>query len=264
MLQTFASDRRPANQEIRVMNRLISCVVGLAAFGVAAAAMAQDTADISGAWVVTVDAPQGKNDVEATFKQAGEKVTGEVTTPMGAASFSGTLVNNRLAISYSIPLQGQALEFKLAGVVDHDTMSGTLELGGLGKTSWSARRKPAASAAAPVAPAPAAATAATGSLTDVTGRWNVIVTMAQGSLPLSATLRQDGDLVSGSIKSPLGDVPVAGTMAGSTLKLEFKTATPQGEIVVSMSGELGPNGLSGKSAIAGLGESDWVGTRVQE
>ena len=34
-------------------------------------------------------------------------------------------------------------------------------------------------------------------------------------------------------------------------------------MVVSMTGELGPNGLSGKSAVAGLGESDWVGKRVQ-
>jgi hypothetical protein len=101
-------------------------------------------------------------------------------------------------------------------------------------------------------------------VTDVTGRWNVLVTVPQGSLPLSATLKQEGDLVSGSIKSPLGDVPVAGTMVGTTLKLEFKTAAPQGEMVVTMSGELGPNGLTGKSAIAGLGESDWVGTRVQE
>jgi hypothetical protein len=245
------------------MNRLISCVVGLAALGVAAGALAQDSADITGAWVVTVDAPQGKNDVEATFKQVGEKVTGEVTTPMGTANFSGTLIKNQLAISYSIPLQGQALEFKLAGIVENDTMSGTLELGGLGSTSWNAKRKAAAASAA--APAnPAAAAAPTGSLTDVTGRWDVVVTMAQASLPLSATLKQEGGLVSGSIRSPLGEVPVAGTMVGATLKLEFKTATPQGDMVVSMSGELGPNGLSGKSAIAGLGESDWVGTRVRE
>ena len=60
----------------------------------------------------------------------------------------------------------------------------------------------------------------------------------------------------------LGEVPVAGTMTGTTLRLEFKAATPQGEIAVSMTGELGPNGLSGKTAVAGLGETDWVGKRV--
>ena len=74
--------------------------------------------------MVTVDAPQGKNDVEATFKQAGEKVTGDVTTPMGTANFSGTLIKNQLTISYSIALQGQALEVKLAGTVDRTRCRG--------------------------------------------------------------------------------------------------------------------------------------------
>jgi hypothetical protein len=244
------------------MNRLISCLFGLAALGVPAGAIAQGSPDITGAWVVTVDAPQGKHDVEATFKQVGEKVTGDVTTPMGTANFAGTLIKNQLTISYSISLQGQALEFKLAGAVDKDSMSGTIALGGMGQTAWSARRKPAAAAAAPPATAPAAAAPA-GSLTDVTGKWDVIVTMAQGSLPLSAALTQEDEKVTGHITSPLGDVPVAGTMVGSTLKLEVTAVTPQGDMVVSMTGELGPNGLSGKSDLAGLGESDWVGKRVQ-
>jgi hypothetical protein len=52
-------------------------------------------------------------------------------------------------------------------------------------------------------------------------------------------------------------------MVGTTLKLEFKADTPAGPMAVSMTGELGPSGLSGKSAVAGLGETDWVGRRVQ-
>jgi hypothetical protein len=252
---------RSTNLEIPAMNRLVSCLLALAAFGAPAPAVAQASPDITGSWVVTVDGPQGKNDVEATFAQTGEQVTGEVATPMGSASFSGTLIKDQLTISYSIPLQGQSLEVKLAGTVDHDGMSGTLSFGGLGQTSWSARKKPATPAAAPES-APAAAAPA-GSLTDVTGKWDVIVSMAQGSLPLSAALTQDGEKVTGLITSPLGGLPVAGTMVGSTLKLEFKTQTPQGEMVVSMTGELGPDGLSGKSAVAGLGESDWVGKRAR-
>jgi hypothetical protein len=257
---SFTRGRRPTTQEIRAMNRLVPCLLGLVALGVPAGALAQGSPDITGAWVVTVDTPQGKHDAEATFKQSGEKVIGDVTTPMGTANVSGTLIKNQLTISYSIALQGQPLEFKLAGTVDTDTMSGTLEFGGIGSTAWSARRKPAVSA---LPPGPAIVAPRAGSLTDVTGRWDVVVTLAQGSLPLSASLKQEGEQVSGIITSPLGEVPVAGTMVGTALKLEFKTQTPQGDMVVSMVGELGPNGLSGKSAVAGLGEADWVGKRVQ-
>jgi hypothetical protein len=245
------------------MNRLISCLLGLAALGVPAVAIAQDHSDITGTWVVTVATPQGKNDADATFTQRGEKVTGEVTTPLGKANFSGTLVKNQLAISYSISLQGQPLEFKLSGTVDKDneTIAGTLELGGLGKTPWSAKRKPAVAAAAPDN-APAAALPP-GSLTDVTGRWDVVLTMPQGSVPLAASLKQDGESVTGLITSPLGEQPVTGTMVGTTLKLEFKIPTPQGAMVVSMIGELSPAGLAGRSSVAGLGESDWAAKRVQ-
>src|SRR4051794_34167159 len=108
------------------MNRLISCLIGVAALGAPAGAVAQGSPDITGPWVVTVDGPQGKNDVDATFTQAGEKVTGEVTTPLGNASFAGTLVKNQLTVTYTIALQGQALEVKLAGTVDQERMSGTL------------------------------------------------------------------------------------------------------------------------------------------
>ena len=93
----------------------------------------------------------------------------------------------------------------------------------------------------------------------MTGRWNVVLTMPQGSVPLAAALKQDGESVTGTISSPLGEQPVAGTMVGTTLRAEFKIATPQGDMVVSMIGELSPTGLTGKSSVAGLGESDWVG-----
>lgn len=245
------------------MNRLILCLLGLAALGAPAVAIAQDHSDITGTWVMTVATPQGKNDANVTFTQSGEKVTGEVTTPLGKANFSGTLIKNQLAISYSISLQGQPLEFKVSGTVDKDneTMAGTLEFGGIGQTPWSARRKPVVAAAAPDS-APAV-TAPVGSLTDVTGRWDVVLTMPQGSVPLAAALKQDGESVTGSISSPLGEQPVAGTMVGTTLRLEFKIAAPQGDMVVSMIGELSPTGLTGKSSVAGLGESNWVGKRVQ-
>src|SRR3954464_7397112 len=100
------------------MNRLISCLLGLAILAAPPGALAQSATDITGAWVVTVESPQGRADVDATFTQAGEKITGEVTSPMGSVNFSGTLIKNELTINYSLPLQGQSLEVKMAGSVD--------------------------------------------------------------------------------------------------------------------------------------------------
>lgn len=225
--------------------------------------MASAQANITGAWVVTVNSPQGRMDLETTFKQDGEKISGAVTSPMGSVDFTGTLVKNDLAVNYSVPVQGQTLEIRMTGVVGaDDTMSGAVDLGGMMQAEWTAKRKPAASAAAAAA-APATAAAATATPGSVSGKWNITVQMGPQALPLTGVLSQSGEAVTGTITTPLGELPVTGTMVGSTLTLQFTAQTPQGDMNVTMNGQLGPSGLSGKSSIAGLGESDWSATRVE-
>ena len=221
--------------------------------------------DISGAWIVTVDSPQGQMQIDTNFKQVGEKVTGDVTSPMGSVEFAGTLVKDELAVSYSVPVQGQTLEIRMTGKVADDTITGALELAGMGQVAWSAKRRPATTAAAAPAAGAVAVSAASsngGVSSGVTGKWNITVQMGPNAMPLTATLKQDGEAVSGSIGTPLGDLPVTGTMTGSTLKLQFTAQTPQGDLAVTMTGDLGPDGITGKSSVAGLGESDWSAKRA--
>ncbi len=223
--------------------------------------LASAQTDITGAWIVTVNSPQGQMDLETTFKQDGEKISGAVTSPMGSVDFTGTLVKNDLAVNYSVPIQGQTLEIRMTGVVGPDnTMAGALDLGGMMQAEWSAKRKPAESATAAAAPAATPATVTPGS---VSGKWNITVQMGAQALPLTGVFSQSGDAVTGTITTPLGDLPVTGTMVGGALTLQFTAQTPQGDMNVTMNGQLGPGGLSGKSAIAGLGESDWSATRVE-
>lgn len=250
------------------MKRAHSSVAGLALLTVAclpwttvALAGQAPAGDISGAWIVTVDSPQGRMDIDATFKQAGEKITGEVTSPMGSVDFAGTLIKNELAISYTIPLQGQTLEIKMTGAVENGAMAGALDFGGMGQAQWTAKRKPAG-AAAPAAAVTATPAAGAGSPAGVSGKWNITVQMGGNALPLTGTFKQDGETVTGSITTPVGELPVTGTMVGNTLKLQFTAQTPQGDMAVSMTGELGPDGLSGKSSVPGLGESDWSAKRA--
>lgn len=243
------------------MHRLTFAVTTLAFLALPLVAAAQT--DITGAWIVTVNAPQGRMDLETTFKQDGEKISGAVTSPMGSVDFTGTLVKNDIAVNYSVPVQGQTLEIRMTGTVGADnTMSGALDLGGMMQAEWTAKRKPAESATAAAA-APAAAPAATATPGSVSGKWNITVQMGAQALPLTGALSQSGEAVSGTITTPLGDLPVTGTMVGTTLTLKFTAQTPQGDMNVTMNGQLGPSGLSGKSSIAGLGESDWSATRVE-
>jgi hypothetical protein len=77
-------------------------------------------------------------------------------------------------------------------------------------------------------------------------------------------MKQDGDKVSGTMNSMAGSVVLAGTVTGKTVKFEFEAETPQGKLPITMTGDIGETGVTGKAAISGLGEADWTATRVQQ
>ena len=61
-----------------------------------------------------------------------------------------------------------------------------------------------------------------------------------------ATLKQAGEQITGSLNGQAGDEPVTGTMVGKALTLHFRAATAQGDVAITMMGELGADGFRGK------------------
>ncbi len=220
---------------------------------------ARAQADIAGAWIVTVDSPFGQLSVDTTFTQTGRSIAGIVAGPAGGVAFTGTLIKDELAVLYPLPLQGQIIEVHLTGAVEPERMSGLVDLGGLAQATWSAKRKPPAGqpAEAPASSVPVA------DLTRVAGAWNIRVRIGALSLPLTGTLVQSGDAVSGTVRTPAGETPVSGRLTGSHLTLQFTAQMPQGAVPIMLSGDLTPQGLAGTSSAVGLGESTWSATRAQ-
>ena len=214
--------------------------------------------DISGPWEVTFESPQGPATIDVTFKQTGESVDGSVATPMGTVDFAGTLINGRLTTSSKLDLQGNKLDIALKATVTGDTMAGTLVVGGLGEIPWTAKRKPATSSTA-AARAPETVLPA-----DVSGKWNIAMAMRGGAtFATVATLKQVGEQITGSLNGQAGDEPVTGTMIGKALTLQFRAATAQGDVAITMKGDLGVDGFRGTLGLPGIGEVDWTGTRTK-
>jgi hypothetical protein len=253
------------------MSRLNTTLLALAfALSLPYPAFAQG--DVTGDWTVTVESPQGATSIDATMKQAGEDLTGTITSPMGAVDFKGKVIKDALNVSYTLDLQGNSIEIKMTGTVAGDSITGNLNFGGMGDVPWTAKKKTAASAAASTPPPAAAAaapapatttTASVGSTTDVTGKWDITFNMAGNPMPATANFTQTADKVTGTFSSQAGETPVAGTMTGSALKLEFNVETPQGQITIQMTGDLSAAGITGKAQIVGLGEADWSATRAK-
>src|SRR3954470_9662598 len=231
------------------MTRLKSSLFALSLL-VASPVFAQT--DVTGEWDVTVTSPQGTNTTPVTFKQEGGKVSGVFKSPQGTLPFEGgTMTGSDLKFTFTINAQGMELPITLTGKVDGATITGKADFGGFAEGDWSAKRSgaaPAATAAAPVAPAAAAPAATAAAGVGFGGKWDEMMKTPAGDMPANATLSDDNGKLSGTFGSQLGEVPVSGTTEGKMLTLTLVAQTPQGELTVTMTGDLdGDNIVNGKA-----------------
>jgi hypothetical protein len=257
-------------EELTCMNRsrlTLAALLFLAA-GPINTAHAQTTID--GDWDVTIQTQQGPNSVIVTFKQDGSKVSGIFKSPMGEMPFQdGTLSGSDLKFTFSIPIQGQALDVTMTGKVEGASIAGKAQFGGFGEGDWTAKKVDSAAAAPPApaaAPAARSATSAasTASATGLNGKWDVTLKTQMGDLPVSAELAESAGKVTGSLVGPMGPVDVTGTLDGNAIKLDFTAKTPQGDIPISMSGELNGDAIvNGKADVGGMGQAEWTAKRKQ-
>jgi hypothetical protein len=125
----------------------VSAIVIVAALTLAGSAFAQDKPkdppkiDVSGAWDVSVETPQGARAMTTTFKQDSEKLTGSLAGEVGEFPLQGAIKGADIAFAVVIDMQGQQLTLSYAGKVDGETMSGTVELGTFGSSTWTAKKK---------------------------------------------------------------------------------------------------------------------------
>jgi len=247
----------------------VFCVLAMAGLLALAPGSAFAQAGAAGDWELTMATPQGNTTVGLSLSLAADKVSGELSSPMGAVPVTGTATGNDLALTAELAVQGMNLEFAISGKVDGDAIAGNVKVGDFGEFPFTGKRvaKTAAAAAPPAAAASAAAAApaaaAGGPITDLNGKWNVTLSIAgMGEIPAVADLKQDGDKLTGTLSGPAGDLVIAGTVTGRTVKIDFEADTPQGKLPVSMTGDMGATSVTGKASIAGLGEADWTATRA--
>jgi hypothetical protein len=127
---------------------LVFAVVTVAALALAGSAFAQEKPketpkiDVSGTWDLSVESPQGTMALTSTFKQDGEKLTGTQSSQLGEMTLEGTIKGADIAFAIVIDMQGQQITIAYAGKVDGETMSGTIEFGGMGSSTWTAKKQP--------------------------------------------------------------------------------------------------------------------------
>lgn len=129
------------------MKRLLARVGAIVALVLAGATLSSAgqaaKIDVSGVWMFTVQSDAGTGTPTVTLKQDGEKLTGHYSSAvLGEADLTGTVKAKAIEFSFSTDAAGTPLTVKYTGTVEtKDELKGTVDLGGLGQGTFTAKRK---------------------------------------------------------------------------------------------------------------------------
>jgi hypothetical protein len=210
----------------------------------ASVALAQD--GVSGKYEGTLKTAGAADEkVSLELKHDGGKVSGRLTKGQTAIDISeGTLAEKKL----SLKLGAAAKEGTISAVVDGDAITGDWTAGAA-KRSLELKKVPAAAAAA--APASPAAF-------NLNGQWDGVADVQGQSLPFVLTLKVDGENVTGSSNSQLGESTIkSGTWKDG--KLVFELESQSG--VITMSATVVDGKLSGEFDASGQLQGKWVAVK---
>ena len=97
---------------------------------------------------------------------------------------------------------------------------------------------------------------------NIAGDWDVTIQSPQGTNTVLVTLKQDGDKVTGLFKSPLGELPFSGNLVGSELKFNFSFPVDGQPLLITMTGKVDGEAITGKADFGGFAEGDWSAKRA--
>ena len=112
-------------------------------FALAGALAAQARVDVTGKWLFTVQTSAGGGTPTVTLKQDGEKLTGHYSSQqLGEAELTGTVKGADIKFTFGADVQGAHLDVTYTGTIESkDSMKGTVNLGGLGDGTFTAKRQ---------------------------------------------------------------------------------------------------------------------------
>jgi len=214
-------------------------------------------ANISGTYEGMVKRPgaTAEEKVSLELKSEGGKITGRATHGnMTADVTDGKLENGMLTLSF-----GKDAKFvarvdgdKLVGETVHGTEKMSMELKKV--TPAAAPAATAPGAAAPAAAAPAGPPAEF----SLNGQWDAVADANGQPFPFLLTLKVDGENVSGSSSSQLGEATVkSGTWKDGRLSFQLEGSNG----TISMSATVVEGKLSGEFDYSGQLQGKWVAVR---
>lgn len=96
------------------------------------------------------------------------------------------------------------------------------------------------------------------------GTWDATLTSPQGTFNVQLILKQDGEKLSGVIKSERGETPVEGTTSGKEIKLKYTIKFQDNDLPITLTGALDGALIKGSADYGGMADGEFNAKRASD
>jgi hypothetical protein len=121
-------------------HRMRRTLFALLAVVLCAAASPSTQATAAGEWQMSYMTPNGPQEMTMYLSQEGPRLTGHISSEYGEYAVRGSLDGADIKISWSVFEEGKEVPFAVTGKLDGDSIIGSITIGKLGATRFSAQR----------------------------------------------------------------------------------------------------------------------------
>lgn len=93
---------------------------------------------------------------------------------------------------------------------------------------------------------------------DITGVWDTALETPQGAFNVTTTFKQDGEKVTGTQASQMGEVALEGTLSGVDLKYGITIDMGGQSMSIAFAGKVEGDSMSGVFDMGGMGTGTWT------
>jgi hypothetical protein len=99
---------------------------------------------------------------------------------------------------------------------------------------------------------------------DVSGNWDLTIETQQGPMTVGLMFKMDKEKLTGALKSPQGDMELAGSVTSKEMKFVGTYNGQNGALEITFVGTPGKEKLSGTVDFGGRGSGSWSAVRPKQ
>lgn len=97
----------------------------------------------------------------------------------------------------------------------------------------------------------------------LSGDWEISLNTPIGPAQSKASLKHEGENLSGRIKTQFGEFPISGTLKDADVTLKYTISADGNSLTVTLKGKLDGETMKGSADFESAGEGDWTAKKAK-